>query len=223
LRRRLELTVSLLGAFSVAFLAGFVVFQQQVSIYRTRAPVDGDAVVVLTGGDQRIRDGLALFNSGIGRRLLISGVNQSVTRRDVQRLSDAPQALLFNCCVDIGYRARDTIGNAEEARDWQRVWGFRRLVIVTSADHMPRSLMEFRRTLPGVELVPFPVARHDRPAGNWWQGAGAMKRLVLEYAKCWPAAARLALSFLLPGREPTTLPAPPASEVSSSQRQVTGL
>lgn len=221
--RALRLTVSLLGAFFVAFIAGFAIFLLQVSTYRTHVPVEGDAVVVLTGGDSRIKDGLSLFNAGVGRRLLISGVHHSVTRQDLQRLSDSPQSLLFACCVDIGYRARDTIGNAEEARDWQQIWGFRRLVVVTSTDHMPRSMLEFRRSLPGVELVPFAVARHDRSADDWWPGSGSMKRMVLEYAKCWPAAARLALSLLLPGAQPTTLPALPASEVSSSQRQVTGL
>lgn len=221
--RRLNLTISLLGAFSIAFLAGFAAFLLQISTYQAHAPVQGDAVVVLTGGDSRIRDGLSLFNAGVGRRLLISGVHHSVTRQDLQRLSDAPQPLLFNCCVDVGYRARDTIGNAEEAHDWQQIWGFSRLVVVTSTYHMPRSLLEFRRSLPGVELVPFPVATRDRSPDDWRHRAGAMKRIVLEYAKCWPAAVRLALSRLLPVPNPTTLPAAPTSEVSSRQHQVTGL
>jgi uncharacterized SAM-binding protein YcdF (DUF218 family) len=137
LRRALKAVVSLLGAFGFAFLAGFAVFIYSVMGYEVTAPVAGDAVVVLTGGDSRVKDGLSLFNSGIGRRLLISGVHRSTTRLDLQRLSDAPQPLLFNCCVDIGYGAQDTIGNATEAREWTEVWGFRRLVVVTSNYHMP--------------------------------------------------------------------------------------
>lgn len=222
--RGLKLSISLLGALAVAFLAGFVVFMHRVATYEWATPVvSGDAVVVLTGGDSRIKDGLNLFNSGVGRRLLISGVHHAVTRQELQRLSHAPQPLLFDCCVDIGYVAQSTTGNAAEAREWLEIWGFRRVVLVTSTYHMPRSLIEFRRALPGVELVPYPIVRRDRSGDDWWHSRGALKRVFFEYVKCWPAAARLVLSRLHQDRGPISLPDTPASEVSSSPRNVTGL
>jgi uncharacterized SAM-binding protein YcdF (DUF218 family) len=223
LSRVLKVSISLLGAFAVAFLAGFAVFVGHVSSYGAHGPVTGDAVVVLTGSDLRIKDGMRLFSGGTGRRLLISGVHHSVTRQDLQRLSDAAPQPLFNCCVDIGYVARDTIGNAAETRDWLDAWGFRRLVVVTSDFHMPRSLIELRRALPGVELVPYAVVKHDAANDHWLSHPGILRRIAVEYVKCWPAVARLALSRIVPGRMPATLPAAPPSEVSSRPPRVTGL
>ena len=71
------------------------------------------------------------------------------------------EPVLADCCLDIGYLAQDTIGNAEETRAWAQAWGFRRIVVVTSNYHMPRSLLELLEVV--VELPLQRLAR-DGPA-----------------------------------------------------------
>jgi hypothetical protein len=74
--------------------------------------------VVLTGGYQRIDQALALLET-VRRRLLISGVNPSTSSAALRRATGTKSAT-FDCCVDIGYEALDTIGNANETAEWIR-------------------------------------------------------------------------------------------------------
>ena len=47
--------------------------------------------------------------------------------------------------------------NAAETAAWMSRQGYTSLRIVTSNWHMPRSLLEFRETMPDVRLIPNPV------------------------------------------------------------------
>jgi uncharacterized SAM-binding protein YcdF (DUF218 family) len=210
------------GAASVVFLAGFVVFAASIWAARTEPVGDVDGIVVLTGGEQRIQEGMRLFALGGVRRILISGVNRSTSRDDVRRLSDI-NAVLFDCCVDIGYEALDTIGNAEETKLWAETWNFKRLVVVTSHYHMPRSMFELARTMPDVRLIGHPVvSRHARSMG-WWLSPAVARLMLSEYIKVLPAVGRWALGRVLgpvaaasagldmptPSREPVSRASPP--------------
>lgn len=219
--RVLKLMIVGLGALSGVLAAGFIVFAGTVFTYDPKAAADGDAVVVLTGGELRVREGLRLFGAGTGRRLLISGVNQATTRRDLSHLTEVAP-ILFNCCVDVDYRARNTLSNAAETRGWLQAWGFHRLVVVTSNYHMPRSLMALSRALPGVELIPHAVVSPRYRLAEWWRHPGAVKLVVVEYLKFLPAAVRLVASRI-GAPIPQALPLPPAPEVTSAGPNVTGL
>ncbi|MEO1720300.1 MAG: YdcF family protein [Pseudomonadota bacterium] len=160
--------------------------------------MQAEAIVVLTGAANRIREASNLLKANRGRRLLISGVNEMTPPRDVRLLTGLDRPL-FSCCVDIGYRARDTIGNAAETRAWVDKNGFRSLVVVTSRFHMPRSLAELGRALPHTSLMPFPIAPAAPSVLPWWQDRDRAIVLLSEYVKFVPAAARYAISRLLNG------------------------
>ena len=93
------------------FACGFVLFAAAAM----RAPSTGapkaDGIVVLTGGEHRLSEAARLLAEGRGKRLLISGANRMATREDLQRKSGLPISL-FECCVDVGYDAHTTSGNA---------------------------------------------------------------------------------------------------------------
>jgi uncharacterized SAM-binding protein YcdF (DUF218 family) len=103
-------------------------------------------------------------------------------------------AALFKCCVDVGYDANDTSGNASETRAWARANHFSRLIIVTSSYHMPRSLAEFGRVMPDATLVPYPVL--PRKPKYWWADPVKARVIFFEYMKFIPSAARLAVARL---------------------------
>ena len=187
----------------VAGFAGFLAFSQLIEQDETRALRPGVAVVALTGGADRIQDALDLLEMGYAGRLLITGVNPSLTRADVARL--APRtASLIECCVDLGYEARNTIGNALETRRWLADHDLRGpVIVVTSNYHMPRALAEFAHELPGTELIPFAVVSDRLRAGTWWNDAGVARLWVGEYVKYLVALARIQLRR--PGPEPLSL------------------
>ena len=63
----------------------------------------------------------------------------------------------LRCCIDLDYRATNTVGNTQETALWAEVHEFSSLIVVTSSHHMPRAFLELRRTLPTTSLSAYPV------------------------------------------------------------------
>ena len=171
------------------FFAGFLWFADWVTTLTPPADPKADAIVVLTGGSQRIDQAVELLRSGAGARLLISGVHPATSRNQIRRLTGSSDEL-FACCVDIGYDALDTIGNAAETVRWIHERNYKRILVVTNNYHMPRSLFELRRVAPGTEFIPYPVVRSDLKAKNWFADPDVLRALLVEYVKIIAAAAR---------------------------------
>ena len=163
-RRALVMAPALGLALLAAGFAWFLVLAGRGPAEPTRHT---DGIAVLTGGAERVETGLRLLRDGVADRLLVSGVHPQVTLTDVTRLAAMePETLAGR--VDLGLRATSTRGNAAEIADWARAARLRSLRVVTAGYHMPRALLELRRTLPEVALVAHPVvpARLRDPAAG---------------------------------------------------------
>ena len=177
-------------AIVVAFVSGFAVFVARLEDRDVLPLPQGQAAVALTGGAERISDALELLAAGKVGRLLITGVNQTTTGGEIARLTPRFSEWL-RCCVDLGYEALNTRGNAVETRDWARRRGLKGpIVVVTSTYHMPRALLELRRLMPDIAFTPYPVVTERQRAGDWWLSARAGRLLVVEYVKYLAALAR---------------------------------
>lgn len=165
-----------------AFGLGFLWFCTSVALSQPPADAHADGIVVLTGGRDRVLGAVELLEAGRGKRLLISGVHPATRAEDIQKATVATREL-FDCCVDLGHRAETTVGNALEAADWARANHFSSLIVVTSAYHMPRSMTELDRALPGVRKVAWPVKRPDLNVETWFLHPQTAKLLMHEYVK----------------------------------------
>ncbi len=189
-RRRALLGLAAGGILAAtAWLAGLLWYAAQLPTVVSDAESKTDAIVVLTGGSGRLRQGLELLADGRARKLLVSGVYRGV---DVRQLLDAflesPGGL--ECCVTLGYQADSTRGNAIETAAWMRDQGFHSLRLVTANYHMPRSLLEFGRTMPDMEIVPHPVMPENFKHDDWWRWPGSASLIVSEYSKYLVAVLR---------------------------------
>lgn len=119
-----------------------------------------DAIVVLTGGNNRIQEGLALFAQGKAAHLFISGVHENVKKREILSLWDGDQTLP-PCCVTLGYEATTTTQNAAETRGWIEKEDYSSIRLVTGDYHIARSMMEMHHALPGVDIYAHPVHQPD--------------------------------------------------------------
>jgi uncharacterized SAM-binding protein YcdF (DUF218 family) len=171
---------------------GFVLFSANVMRTPVSAAGKADAIVVLTGGQSRIKEGARLLKDGYGARLLISGVNPRTSEADLIRISGL-DTKTFDCCVDLGYTALNTIGNASETQTWAKAKNYRSLIVVTSNYHMPRTMVELSRTLPDLRLIPHTVTPEMFDTEAWWLSPVTMRNLVAEYVKFLPSAVRFAL------------------------------
>ncbi|HEY5072019.1 MAG TPA: YdcF family protein [Caulobacteraceae bacterium] len=166
------------------WLAGMLAFADRIArLTPANEPAPADGIVALTGGsDLRLEEATGLLESGKGRRLLVSGVNRKATRQDVQGVTGAAKPL-FDCCVDLGFTAADTLGNARETADWARAMNYRSLILVTADYHMPRAMLELRSALPGVSVTAFPVATPELDVRRWYATSASARRFVTEYLK----------------------------------------
>lgn len=169
---------------------GLVAFGQRVArMTPTREPPVADAVVALTGAsDLRLETAVWLLERGKGRHLFISGVNKVATPEEVMKVIGAPRSLQGR--IKLGYSALDTIGNAGEITAWARSRHYRRLIVVTSDYHMPRTLLLLHAAMPEATLTPYPLVTSLVDARHWWRRSGDARRLTIEYCKYLAILAR---------------------------------
>ena len=153
-------------------------------------PGIADAIVVLTGGADRIEKALHLLADGRAPRLLVSGVARRADLGDVARRVPLDEDQVGRVTLD--HIAQSTLGNAAETASWARTHDVKRLIVVTAGYHMPRALLELRHALPEVELHPVPVLS---PALRGKPPATTIRMLASEFDKL--LAVRIGLARLL--------------------------
>ena len=182
----------------VLWVAGLVRFGAAIPPQAAEPVAHTDAVVVLTGGADRIDAGLRLIAEGRAAKLFVSGVYRGVDVAALLRLSRTASEDV-ECCVVLGYAADSTAGNARETARWMAQEGFASMRLVTASYHMPRSLLEFRRAMPQVRIVPHPVVPERFRQEAWWRYPGTLSLVVSEYDKYLLALLRGPFDRLLDG------------------------
>ncbi len=183
--------VLLVVAMAGFYVGSFLRFTTAVTGLPTNHDARADAIVVLTGGSERVKHALELLGSGRGERLLISGVHPETTPRQIVS-STSSDLDLFACCVDLDRNASNTLQNASETAKWARRNGFGTLLVVTSAYHMPRALLELNSVMSGIELVPVPVQTADLAFDRWYESPRTTLLLAREHIKYMLAWLRIA-------------------------------
>lgn len=188
-------TLASTAALTFLWLAGLVYYADSVD--RLQEPpindkVSIDAIVVLTGGSERIATGIDLLQKGLGKKLFISGVADGV---EMTHLQDGHALSLERraCCVVLGHQAGDTMGNAVETLAWLKRENYNSFRLVTANYHMARSLLEFRMLDKNIHIIPHPVVPPRVRLSIWWTRPGTAHLLVTEYNKLLLALVRYCL------------------------------
>jgi uncharacterized SAM-binding protein YcdF (DUF218 family) len=190
------------------WVAGLLEFADRIArLTPAEEPAAADGIVALTGGsDLRLEAASRLLENGDGRRLLVSGVNRAASRQDILNVTGAAKPM-FDCCVDLGFTAADTVGNARETAEWARSLGYRSLILVTADYHMPRAMLELKAAMPEAKIAAYPVATPVLDARHWQSSGESARRMVLEYSKYLAILARESVL----GLGPRQIPPPRAS------------
>lgn len=183
---RLRLAVALSAACAlgtaVPWAAGLCRFAHSIPRVVADPMTRTDAIVVLTGGSERLATGVRLLAENKADRVFVSGVHPSVDVDRLTRLAGRAHDGLESR-IDAGHGALDTTGNAQETAAWMRTHGYRSLRLVTGSYHMPRSLLEFHEALPDVQVVPHPVFPDRVVQSEWWLRPGTAELIIGEYNK----------------------------------------
>ena len=180
---------------ALVWLVGFLRFTDSIAREVPPKEIKADAIAVLTGGAQRLGAGFSLLREGRGAKLFVSGVNTDVRPNDLHALAVEYNTKAWadfpHCCVELGFQAQDTRGNASEIADWVDAENIESLIVVTSNYHMPRAQVELHAALPGIRIHPHPVIARTVMLGSWWKWPGSLMLLIGEYHKLLLAGFRL--------------------------------
>ncbi len=129
-----------------------------------------DAIVVLTGGKGRAREGLNLLRKGSAGILIISGVNKDAGLDSIflNQISGPERNSII-----LEKNSRSTFENALEVRKLMAERGLKSMVLITSVYHMKRALYIFKQVMPadisiGTYSVKSPIFDEKR----LWFGRG---------------------------------------------------
>jgi len=141
-----------------------------------------DAIMVLTGGENRIQEGYRAWRTGQGRELCIlgagSGVNYDLILPGRPTLS--PEDLRN---VHVESWSENTLENAYSAKELISERKYAKVILVTSGYHVPRAYLTLRTVLPGsVSILVNPVHTEWRDRAAF---ARAFRLYFVEGLKYW--------------------------------------
>jgi uncharacterized SAM-binding protein YcdF (DUF218 family) len=172
------------------FFIGFAIFTSKITnMSQPQTLKAADAIVVLTGGTDRLKPAFELLESGLGKKLLISGVNPETTKKEIINAYGI-RADLAACCIDLDQIAANTIGNATQSAKWLRANGFASVILVTSNYHMPRAEKELHKLAGSAKITPFPLVQSDLRNWKWLEQPDAFRLILTEYLKFILSSAR---------------------------------
>lgn len=166
----------------VVWLGGFIVYHTDI---RNIAPDNtlepADAVVALTGGRNRIAEAVRLYNKGLGKVLIISGVAPHVSLEDLEKQNNTVVKRADGQVI-LGSEATNTIENAIEVSEIIRRRGILSVRLVTSYYHMPRSKQEILAHNPDLKIIMHPVYS-ENVSSKWWRRPKSFYLIASEYNK----------------------------------------
>lgn len=164
----------------VSWIIGLFYFGYSINHYTPDLTTQTDAIVVLTGGRNRITEAVKLLNHKMADRLFISGVDKHTNLRTIQKTNKIKSTNLRN--IEIGRKATNTESNAEEAFAWTNANHISSIRLVTSNYHISRAMLEFKHLMPEVSIIPHPVYS-ERIEKKWWTSWQTFSLIFKEYNK----------------------------------------
>jgi len=167
--------------FTVIWGIGFLVFAHKINHLKANEyDIKADAIIVLTGGKNRIKEGANMLENNMADRMFISGVPKNVSVDSLIKEHDISESVKEK--IELGKAAHTTLENAMETREWIVENQIKSIYLVTSNYHTPRSLAEFEEYNPDVKIYSAPVFS-DNIAKKWWSKLGTSRLIFSEYNK----------------------------------------
>lgn len=159
-----------------------------------------DAIVVLTGGSERIRTAFHLLKNEYSDRLFISGVNDKVTLPELFALHKISKEDFFKMTrkVEAGFAAKNTIENAKEIASWiNKNNDIKTVRVITSNYHIDRAMIEINNQLADITFIAHPVIPINVRIDKWWKFSSSRNLIIAEYNKLIAAFLRIYLEKLV--------------------------
>ena len=157
----------------IYFCTGLLKYKEQVQSLTEYSIKEAENVVILTGGSNRIKEGLKLIKnfSKLGSMnidILISGTGKGFTKSNVNKLlsKNDPLNIFIECCLELDNKSQNTRSNAIETLIWVNKNNIKQLILITSNYHMPRAVLEFKNKMPNLKIIKYPITPEKHNINN---------------------------------------------------------
>lgn len=170
----LSFLVILLSGLLVAFLAGFLVFVDNLPKEKNTPVLNNvsfDGIIAYTGGQYRLGTTALIIKDGFKGPVLVTGAYPDVDIKNIfNKLGLEPEQMNQ---INVDYSAISTAGNVQQTINWAKSNNLRTVLIITSYYHLPRTELLLSKQEDSVEFIYYPVFSNN----------ASFKLLFAEYVK----------------------------------------
>ena len=187
--------IVLISSILTYFLIGLIEYKDKILSNITYISNKSSNIVILTGGTNRIKDGLKIVNkfeksSTFNSKILVSGTGKGFTKMSLAKNIDFDFNLI-ECCIELDSISTNTYSNAFETLKWVKKNNISEFILITSNYHMPRAFLEFKYRMPNLKIFTYPITPKKHNINNWLNSFQTFSLVLSEYCKFLVANLRI--------------------------------
>ena len=187
--------IVLISSILTYFLIGLIEYKDNILSNITYISKKSSNIVILTGGTNRIKDGLKIVNkfeksSTFNSKILVSGTGKGFTKMSLAKNIDFDFNLI-ECCIELDSISTNTYSNAFETLKWVEKYNISEFILITSNYHMPRAFLEFKYRMPNLKIFTYPITPKKHNINNWLGSFQTFSLVLSEYCKFLVANLRI--------------------------------
>ena len=172
-------------------------FKKNILFLTKYNDIESPNIVILTGGANRIKDGLKIIQNfenskNINYKILVSGTGMGFTKSSLKKkLGPNFNSQLIQCCIDLDGVSKNTLTNASETFKWTSKNDIKEFILITSNYHMPRAILEFKNVMPNLKIYTYVITPKKHDIENWLSSYQTFSLVFKEYCKFIIASLRI--------------------------------
>ena len=194
--------IVLISSIFTYFLIGLVEYKGKILSTIKYISKKSSDIVILTGGTNRIKDGLKIINefektSTFNSKILVSGTGKGFTKTSLEKnINFDFDFNLIECCIELDSISINTYSNAIETLKWAEKNNIAEFILITSNYHMPRAFLEFKYRMPNLKILTYPITPEKHNINMWLSSFQTFSLIFSEYCKFLIAKLRIAFQEL---------------------------
>ena len=181
--------VILIASILTYFSFGLAEYKEKILSTKKYVSKKGTNIVILTGGTNRIKNGLKIINkfekaSTFNSKILVSGTGKGFTKISLEKKLNFDFNLnLIECCIELDSISTNTYSNAYETLKWAKKNNIKKFILITSNYHMPRAFLEFKNRMPNLKIFTYPITPNKHDVKMWLSSFQTFSLIFSEYCK----------------------------------------
>ena len=171
------------------FFIGLNEYKKKILSTNKYSSKNSSNIVILTGGSNRIKEGLKIINkfdktSKFNSKILVSGTGKGFTKSSLEKKLNFDFGFnLIECCIELENVSTNTHSNANETLKWATKYNIKEFILITSNYHMPRAFLEFKNRMPNLKIFTYPITPKKHKINAWLSSSQTFSLIFSEYFK----------------------------------------